>query len=680
MTTDVLASALERAKQRALSVAELLGVAEQLNLSGQAAQAQALYQVWLEHNADNPLVHAIWFNLGVLLSNANDLEGAKTALMTAVKGKPDFLPPQINLGLVLQRLGAPVEALQQWYEVVNKLGSVTRDAIGYKTTALKHIGRVLEEGRIDPNAEDILRQSLDLEPNQRDVLEHWIMLRQKQCRWPVIVPAPSTPRQHLLANISALSLAAYADDPLMQLANAAIYARTIVGFPPKTFAAEAEKRALEKKGGRLKIGYLSSDMREHAIGFLTAEMFELHDRSKVEVFLYYCGIPHEDSIKARIRGAVEHWLDIGPMTDEAAAQRMVDDGIDILVDVNGNTLSARMKIMPLRPAPIIVNWLGFPGSTGSAYHNYVIADDFIVPPGSEIFYSEKVMRLPCYQPNDRKRAVAAVRPTRQEAELPEGVVVYCCFNGAQKITPHVWRRWMDILKQVPDSILWLLESVEGVRQQLRDLAKADGVAPERLYFAPRKHVTEHLARYPLADLFLDTSPYGAHTTSSDALWMGVPVLTLPGRSFASRVCGSLVKSAGLDELLCATPEEYVAKAVELGKNRKKLADLRAKLAANRDKCVLFDTPLLTKRIEALYAEMWAEFKAGKLPRPDLTNLDIYNDIGIALDKDDVDLLTVPNYLDLYRQALAANDGRCFMRPDGRLWEGKAQKPAKGKKA
>jgi predicted O-linked N-acetylglucosamine transferase (SPINDLY family) len=667
MNAEALASTLKLAQDRGLSVADLLAVAERLTKTGQAQQVQDLYKIWLEHNGDNPLAHAIWFNYGVMLSSANDLQGAKTALSEALKVKPDFLPPQINLGLVLHRLGTPVEALAQWYEVVNKLAIVSRDSISYKTTAYKHIGRVLEEARIDGNAEDVLRQSLDLEPDQRDVLEHYIMLRQKQCKWPIILPAASTSRQHLLDNISALSLASYSDDPMLQFANAAIYAKKLIGYPKTSFVEKADAQARAKKDGRLKIGYLSSDMREHAIGFLTAEMFELHDRKKVEVFLYYCGIAHEDPIKARIRGSVEHWLDISGLSDEVAAQRMLDDGIDILVDVNGNTLSARMKIMPLRPAPIIVNWLGFPGTTGTGYHNYIVADDFIVPPGSEIFYSEKVMRLPCYQPNDRKRNVSSVQPTRQENELPEGAMVYCCFNGTQKITPHVWRRWMSILKQVPDSVLWLLESVEGVRAQLRELAKEQGVAAERIFFAPRKHVSEHLARYPLADLFLDTSPYGAHTTSSDALWMGVPVLTLPGRSFASRVCGSLVKSAGLDELICTTPEQYVALAVELGKDRKKLADLRAKLKANRDKCVLFDTPLLTSRLEALYAEMWKEFKAGKLPRPDLSNIEIYNDIGVEIDRDDVELLTVPNYLDLYRQALAAKDRECFIPPDKRLW-------------
>ncbi len=668
MTAEIVAGVLNRAKERKLPVTELLGMAEQLQKAGNVEVLLLLYKTWLDHNAEDPLVTAMWFNYAVILTNKNDLEGARAALNTAIRIKPDFMPPRINLGLVLQKLTSPIEALSQWYEVVNRLPTLTRENLGYKTTAYKHIGRVLEESRIDANAEEVLRQSLELDPNQRDVIEHWVMLRQKQCKWPVLAPLGGASRQHILANISALSLASYTDDPLFQLANAATHARTTIGYPKATFLDEALKRARAKKGGRLKVGYLSSDMREHAIGFLTAEMFELHDRSKVDVYLYYCGIPHEDSIKARIRGAVEHWLDIAAMSDEAVARKMIDDGIDILVDVNGNTLSARMKVMPLRPAPIIVNWLGFPGSTGSGYHNYIIADDFIIPPGSEIFYSEHVLRLPCYQPNDRKRNVSPTVPTRQEAGLPDGAMVYCCFNGTQKITPHVWGRWMSILRQVPDSVLWLLESVEAVRTQLFDLAKQQGIAAERIIFAPRKHVTEHLARYPLADLFLDTSPYGAHTTSSDALWMGVPVLTLPGRSFASRVCGSLVKSAGLEDLLCDTPARYVALAVELGKDRQRLAALRAKLKANRDTCVLFDTPLFTRSIEALYAEMWAAFKAGKLPRPNLTNLNAYEEIGAEIDRDDVELLTVPNYLELYRQALAAKDQQCYIPPDGRVWK------------
>jgi predicted O-linked N-acetylglucosamine transferase (SPINDLY family) len=369
----------------------------------------------------------------------------------------------------------------------------------------------------------------------------------------------------------------------------------------------------------------------------------------------------------RIKAGVDHWVDLNPLSDEEAAQRMADDRIQILVDINGYTNSARTKLLAMRPAPILVNWLGFPGTMGTPYHHYIVADDYIIPKGSEYYYTEKVMRLPCYQPNDRRRVISGHKPGRAEAGLPEDAMVFCCFNGIHKITPFTWRRWMEILKQVPGSVLWLLDGMAPTNERLKELAVEHGVAADRIIFAKKRHNPDHLARYPLADLFLDTSPYGAHTTSSDALWMGVPVLTLPGRSFASRVCGSLVTSAGLPELVCAMPEEFIARAVELGKDKSKLLALRAKLAANRDKCVLFDTPLLVSKFEGLYQQMWREYCAGDMPRPNLANLEIYNDVGVELDQDDVEMLTVPNYEELYREKLLHKSDFYHLCEDSRLW-------------
>jgi predicted O-linked N-acetylglucosamine transferase (SPINDLY family) len=302
----------------------------------------------------------------------------------------------------------------------------------------------------------------------------------------------------------------------------------------------------------LRVGYLSSDMREHAVGYLAAELFELHDRARVEVFAYYCGQEREDSMKARYRAAAHHWTDISALNDRDAAAIMVRDGIDILVDVNGYTKDGRPKLFAYRPAPCIVNWLGFPGTMGSPHHHYIIADDFIIPEGDEKFYSEKVMRIPCYQPNDRRREVSDVTLSRAEAGLPEKGFVFCAFNGPHKITPGVFAIWMDILRAVPASVLWVLCAEESTQDRLRHHALAEGIDPQRLVFAGRMPNALHLARYRLADLFLDTAPYGAHTTASDALWMGVPVLTCPGLSFAARVCGSLVRAAGVPELICTS--------------------------------------------------------------------------------------------------------------------------------
>jgi len=665
MLAEEFAGALKRAMEKQLPVMDLLRTVGNLQAAGETTLVIALYRDWIAYNQDNKVLHAIYFNYGVILTGANRLAEARQAMLDAIRVNPDFFPAYINLGHVCERMGAVGEGVNQWYALVNRLGGVTGENVDFKTAALKQIARVLERYQVDPKAEEALNISLALNPNQPDALQHFVSLRQRQVRWPVIKPWANVTRSHLVNGISALSLNAYTDDPFLQLGNAYRYCKQQIGQGNVSLAAG--HAALKDETGPLRIGYLSSDLREHAIGFLTAEIYGLHDRKKVEVFAYYCGPDLTDSTMDRIKASVDHWTDVSSMGDEGAARRIAEDKIQILVDVNGYTNSARTKLFAMRPAPVLVNWLGFPGTMGSPYHHYIVADDYVIPRGSERYYSEKVLRLPCYQPNDRKRVIAKQTATRADADLPEDAMVYCCFNGIHKITPFTWRRWMQILAAVPNSVLWLLDGMPPTNKRLRELAVEHGIAAERIIFAKKKHNPDHLARYPLADLFLDTTPYGAHTTSSDALWMGVPVLTFPGRSFASRVCGSLVTAAGLPELVCATPDEFVARAIALGKDKAQLAAVRAKLVANRDTSVLFDTPLLVSKFEDLYGEMWRDFLNGTLPRPNLANLEIYNDIGVELDKDDVEMLAVPNYEELYEEQLLHKSGFYHLSEDGRLW-------------
>ena len=667
MVADEFTRALKRAMEKQLPVMELLNAVGTLMAAGETSLTLALYRDWIAYNQDHKLLHAIYFNYGVILTGANQLPEAKQAMMDAIRVNPDFFPAYINLGHVCERMGAAGEGVNHWYALVNRLGPVTGENVDFKTAALKQVARILERYQVDPKAEEALNLSLALNPNQSDALQHFVSLRQRQVRWPVIKPWANVTRTQLLNGISALSLGAHTDDPLLQLGNSYRYAKDQVGQPKISF--KDRHATLKAETGPLRIGYLSSDLREHAIGFLTAEMYGLHDREKVEVFAYYCGPELTDSTMDRIKASVDHWIDLSCMNDEVAARRIADDKIQILVDINGYTNSARSKVLAMRPAPIIVNWLGFPGTMGTPYHNYIVADGYIIPPGSERYYTEKVLRLPCYQPNDRKRLITKEAPVRADAKLPEDALVFCCFNGIHKITPFTWRRWMQILKAVPNSVLWLLDGMAPTNKRLKELAVEHGIDAERIIFARKKHNPDHLARYPLADLFLDTTPYGAHTTSSDALWMGVPVLTFPGRSFASRVCGSLVTSAGLPELVCATPDEFVARAIELGNEKAKLAAVRAKLAKLRDTCVLFDTPLLVSKFEALYQEMWRDFMNDRVPRPNLANLEIYNDIGVELDQDDVEILVVADYEERYRQKLAKKSEYLHICQDVRLWTG-----------
>lgn len=635
-----------------------MDIGELLRRAGEnPAQAAELYKGWIALNDGHPGLHAIMFNYAVTLADAADLPGAAFALRATIARAPGFAPAQINLGGVLERLGQRDQAVAVWSTLANAPAPFNGETLGYKVLALKQMGRVLEAANADAAAEQALRQSLELNPEQPDAIQHLLALRQRQCAWPVLAASERLPVKRLVAGVSPLSAACLTDDPVFHLANAAHYCRQSIGMP--TLALPSPRAAT---GRRPRIGYVSSDLRDHAVGFAMTDVIETHDRDAFEIFAYDCGIATTDNTRARIKSAAEHWTDLNPLDDQQAWEKIRADGIDILVDLNGYTKDARTKVFAMRPAPIAVNWFGFPGTMGSPYHQYLLADEHTIPAGHEHYYSEKVLRLPCYQPNDRKRPIG-VTPSRAQEGLPDDALIFCCLNGMQKIAALTFQRWMIVLRHVPDSVLWLLTGTEEANARLRDKAAALGVAPERLIFATKKPNPDHLARYPLADLFLDTFPYGAHTTASDSLWMGVPVLTLRGRGFAARVCASLVTAAGLPELVCATPNEYVVRAIGLGTDRSRLAALRARLIAGRDTCTLFDTPRLVRALEARYTEMLR----AAVPVPDLRNLDIYRDVALDNDLPGMELLDDGAYRDHYASKLAAYDAVFPVQPDHRLW-------------
>ncbi len=664
MTQNAFLAAIQKITAGALPLTEMIAAAQQLTKAGQSDYARQLYQVWINFNGEDPLLFVASFNYSTLLSQLGDEAGAEAALQAALAQNPDFAPARINLGSALERRGAAKEAVEQWKTGVERLSTVTGDAIEYKITLLKQISRVFSDNLQHESAEAALRQCLDLNPNQRDVSEQFAAVRLAQCKWPIAAGAPRMTRGEFVAKFHPLSACAYGDDPYFHLGLANDYVRKL--------AASANENSDRRdapigEGRRLRIGYVSSDLRSHAVGYLMVQLFEAHDPSAIEVFAYYCGIPSEDGIAQRIKGAAEHWIDIRSMSDDEAAARIAADEIDILVDVNGHTRDARLGVFARRPAPIQVNWLGYPGTIGSPFHHYIIADDWIIPENLERFYSERVLRLPCYQPNDRKRIVAERGQTRSEAGLPEGAFVFCCFNAAHKLTRFSFERWLDILRQTPDSVLWLLDYGAETNKRLAAYASERGVDGARLIPAPKLANPHHLARYPLADLFIDTIPYGAHTTASDALWMGVPVLTLSGRSFASRVCGSLVRAAGVPELVCDTPDAFVTRAIALATSDKvTLASYRERLLANRDSCTLFDIDALARGIEQLYRHMADEYRAGAMPRPNLRGLEAYLDIGAEYDHDAAEIGLAADYEGHYRTALATRHRARPLLADGRL--------------
>ncbi len=661
--TELFNQSLRRAVMGQMSIVDLFGAAGQLQGGGQKQMANELYKTWIAHNSENPLAHAVYFNYGVGLTDVRDLAGAINAFREAIRLKPDFLPPYINLGRALEDSGQGGRAVQQWMALCQRLPDINGETVGHKLTAFHQAARVLEAGNLDAQAEEALRQSLDIDCNQIEATQHYISLRQRQCKWPVIAPWERVSRKALLKGISSLSLSNLADDPMFQLAKAYSYAKHHIGMPKAIEhlpAPKAEKR-------KIRIGYVSSDLREHAVGFAMTDVIEQHDRDSFEIYAYYCGINRTDPTQQRTMKAVDQWFDINGIDDDTAAAKIKADGIDILVDLNGYTKDARTKVFARRPAPINVNWFGFPGTMGTPYHHYIIADETIIPKSDEKYYSEKVMRLPCYQPNDRKRTVSQRKPTRAEAGLPENAFVYCSLNGSQKITPRTFERWMAVLARVPNSVLWLLSAGNGADEVLKKAAQDAGIDPARIVFAGKMPNPDHLARYQLANLFLDNLPYGAHTTGADSLWMNVPILTLPGRSFAARVCASLVRAAGVPELECSSAREYIDRAVEFAMNSEKLKAVKAKLAANRDTCTLFDTPKLARNLEELYRDMWAEYQRGELPKPNLRNLDIYHEIAVELEVENMDAISDEQYEALYLEKLAARHASYPIEPDVRMW-------------
>ena len=651
-----------------LGVGDLLTLCEAAKARGGVAEAIEIYEAWLTFNSDSPQIYAVYFNLGVAYGEVGKPLASIRAFGDSVRAKPDFLQARLNWGRALENVGRPQDALAAWRGGLDKVAHITGDAVEHKSLLLTQSARLLEAFCDDAGAEARLAEVIDIDPRHEAAMRQWVGARTRRCQWPAVVGSARASVKDRLATLWPLTVAILSDDPMFQLARAYQHARK--EYAPA--GAEILKQigearpAREARNRRLKIGYVSSDFREHAVGFAMTQVFETHDRAKFEVFAYYCGIAREDPIRSRITAAAEHWLDFSAMSDEQAALQIASDGIDILVDLNGYTKFARTRVFSLRPAPVQVNWFGFPSTMGTPYHHYLIADPVIIPKGDEIYYSEEVLRLPCYQPNDRKRAIAAEAPKRSDFGLPDDAFVYCSFNGPQKLSERVYNVWLDILKASPNSVLWLLDAAQDTNAQLIRYAVDHGVAAERIIIAPKLGNPEHLARYPLADLFLDSFPYGAHTTASDALWMGVPVLTQRGRGFAARVCASVVTAAGAPELACADEAEYRGKAILLAQNRGALQSIQMKLKAARDASILFDSEKLVRGLESLYVEMARREAQGRTPTPDLANLDVYHEIALGFDFEAVNAMSNEAYLAAYREALETAHRRYPLPPDARL--------------
>ena len=566
---------------------------EAFSRQGQVEQSIALYRAWLDQYRQDPMRFVALFNLGVLLGSLKQSREAEQAYREALQLRPDLLQARLNLGHALENQGQLDAALEQWRQVLLALETELQPDPALKLHALNNLGRALEIARRYDEAEAHMARSLQVNPDQPDVLQHYVHIRQKQCKWPVYQPTGDVTVNRQLLSTSALAMLAAHDDPALQLLAAREFVHKKVQPP-----VPRKPRRVRQKGERIRIGYLSGDLCMHAVGLLTVELFELHDRKQFEVFGFCWSRDDGSPLRARIVQAFDHHVRIGHLSDEQAAQVIEACGIDILVDLQGLTSGARPDILMQRPAGAIqVSYLGLPGTSGLPTVDYILADDFVFPPELEPFMTEKPLRVPrCYQVSDRQREVGPPL-TRASCGLPDDKFVFAAFNNNYKFTPEVFAAWMRILAQVPDSVLWLMADNRWSEQNLREQARVHGIDSARLIFAERAVPAEYMARLQLPDLFLDTFPYNAGTTANDILWMGTPILTCSGRTYISRMCGSLLTAVGLPDLITFSLEEYEKKAVLLGRNPKRIASYTRYLMQYRTENALFNISQLVDDLE-----------------------------------------------------------------------------------
>ncbi|MBI5111119.1 MAG: tetratricopeptide repeat protein [Rhodovulum sp.] len=551
------------------------------------------------------------YNRGNLLTSVGRFDEAVTSYDRALALVPGRPLPAINRANALRALGRLEEAVAALDRV---LAADPRQVL-----ALVNRGHMLSDLKRFPEAIASYERAVSIEPGHPLAPSPLAWAAMAICDFPRAERAAAALADMVRQGrvmVQPFTLLSAVDDPALQLVGARASIATTV--PPVPAPLVATARAAASGGAdrdRLRIAYLSADFRRHATVPLIAGLMERHDRARFEVVAMSTGADDGSAERQRIRAAADSFVDAAGLTDAAIARQIHAQKVDILVDLNGHALGGRPGVLAHRPAPVQVNYLGYPGTSGADFVDYLIADEIILPPGCEPFYSEALVRLPGYYAAYDPGAVSVTdTPSRQAAGLPEQGFVFCCLNNTYKITRPVFEVWMRLLVAVPGSVLWLLGDTPAAVENLRREAAARGVEADRLVFAARVPPEVHLARHRLADLFLDTTPVNAHTTACDALWTGLPVVTCPGRSFVSRVAASLLISAGFPELVAASLADYEALALRLATDPERLAACRARLAGDRHRLVPFDVDRLRGAIEAAYDEMWALHRAGEPPR------------------------------------------------------------------
>jgi protein O-GlcNAc transferase len=606
---------------------KLFHQALQLHSSGSIQAAESLYSEILKARSDHfDALHM----LGVLRYQQGRLPEAFSLIGAALKAKPGFPPALLNFGLVLEALQRREEALAA-YDKALAVKPDYADALCNRGNVLQELSRPAEALAsfdraltIAPNDADTLnnrgnalrdlrrpaealasyQKALAIEPDHRYAFDGLADTALVICDWRrtrALAGQMTTRLRHGRSSINPFRFLAYGSEPSLQLEAARKFVAREIAVPAPP------QRGAVRNHDKLRIAYLSSDFRNHPVGHLTVGLYEIHDRRRFEIMGISYAPDDGSEIRARLGKAFDRFYDASVKSDQEVTRLLRDLQVDIAIDLNGHTQGNRLGILAPHPAPVQVSYLGYPGTTGADFLDYVIADPTILPFDQQRWYSEKIVHLPdCYLVYDSKRCpVTAAAPTRGEAGLPHDRFVFCCFNQSYKITAPIFDVWMRLLGANGGSVLWLSHANDAASANLRREAQARGIDPNRLIFAARlPRFEDHLARHGLADLFLDTLPYNAHTTAGDALSMGVPLVTCQGTTFAGRVASSLLHAVGLPELITGSLGEYEALALRLAADGAFLRGLRDRLEQNRSTCPLFDMDRFRRHIESAYITMW----------------------------------------------------------------------------
>jgi predicted O-linked N-acetylglucosamine transferase (SPINDLY family) len=546
-----------------------------------------------------------WRNRGSVLRKLTRFGEALASYDRALALDPGHAATWNERGVLLGEMNRPVEALASYDRAIAAKPDYAEALIHRATLQWAKLGRRYDQAIAD------LERALSIAPLQPYARGELLHIRMQAADWQNFDREKAQIDRDIRAGHLVIQPFVY-QAISNSVADLAACSRLFAGLYP---ALPGPPIPRTRGHDKIRIGYLSADFREQATAYLTVGLYEKHDRQKFEIIAFDNGGGDGSAIRARLEKAFDKMIDISHLPDHGAAERIRTEEIDILVNLNGYFGAHRTGVFAQRPAPVQVNFLGFPATLGAPTIDYILADRTVIPEEDRRHYAEQVVWLPdCYQVNDARRPIADHAPTRSESGLPDHAFVFCNFNQSYKFTPSMFAAWMRILAQVPDSVFWLLDDLPELRANLAREAERHGVAASRLIFAPRAAVDRHLARLKLADLFLDSLPYNAHTTASDALWAGLPLLTCRGTTFPGRVAASMLRAAGLPELVTQTPDDYERLAVALARDPARLGALRQRLQQNRPTCALFDTDRFRRHIEAAYSTMWDIWLGGEGPR------------------------------------------------------------------